>query len=291
MPTKHTITLNDGTCVPWLGFGTGSALFRQDATEFVRSAIDNGIIHLDGAQMYKNETSLGAGIKASRKPRSDLYIVTKLDALKPGQTVKETLKESLTKLGVDYVDLFLIHDPTPGKKAGTLKQEWEGMQEVHKEGLAKSIGVSNFTVDDLKIILDGAKVIPAVNQIELHPYVWKSSQPIVKFCQDQGIILASYSGQTPLARAPGGPIDAVLPDIRERLEKSRGQPVTSAQVLTKWLLQKGAIVVTTSSKVSRIKEAVDAENVPDLTVDEMQVIDDAGSRYHKRYYMHSAFGE
>ncbi|RDB21552.1 NAD/NADP-dependent indole-3-acetaldehyde reductase [Hypsizygus marmoreus] len=291
MSTKLTITLNDGNHVPWLAFGTGTALYRRDAEDSVRTAIENGITHLDGAQMYDNEDSLGAGIRASGKPRSDLYIVTKLKALNPGQTVKESLKESLKKLGVDYVDLFLIHSPNPANKEGKLKELWKGMEETKKEGLAKSIGVSNFRVEDLEVVVDGAEIIPAVNQIELHPYVWKAAEPIVKFGRDHGIVTASYSGQTPIVRVPGGPLDEVLPSIRERLEKTRGKSVTSGQVLSKWLLQKGVIVVTTTSKVSRIREFIDTEGVPDLTAEEISAIEEAGGKLHKRVYMGYVFGE
>ncbi|GLB34839.1 putative aldo/keto reductase family protein [Lyophyllum shimeji] len=249
--TTHTITLNNGVRIPWLAFGTGTALYGRNAAEFVRVAIENGITHLDGAQAYANEDTLGAGIKASGKSRSELFIVTKLKSSFPGKTIKQTLEESLNKLGVDYVDLFLIHDPTPARKEGKLKEWWKAMEAVQKEGLVKSIGVSNFTVQDLKEVLDGAEIVPAVNQIELHPYVWKAAEPIVNFNKQHGIVTASYGGQTPVARVQGGPIDEVLERIRERLEKTRGQPVTSGQVLSKWLLQKGAIVVTTTSKSER----------------------------------------
>jgi diketogulonate reductase-like aldo/keto reductase len=264
MSTNHTITLNNGIRVPWLAFGTGTALYGKDAADSVRIAIENGITHLDGAQMYNNEDTLGAGIKASGKPRSELYIVTKLNVLSPGETVKESLEASLKKLGVDYVDLFLIHSPAPASKEGRLKEWWQGMEEVNKAGLAKSIGVSNFRVEDLKVILDGTQIVPAVNQvfvprtqiytfnivngclvqIELHPYVWKAARAIVEFGQEHGIVTASYGGQTPIVRVAGGPVDGVLSTIRQRLEKTRGQPVSSSQVLTKWILQKGAIVVT-----------------------------------------------
>jgi len=244
--TTLTITLNNGVRVPWLGFGTGTALYGKDAAESVRAAIDNGITHLDGAQLYNNEDTLGAGIKASGKPRSELYIVSKLNskALNPSQTVKQLLEESLRKLGLDYIDLFLIHDPTPASTVGKLKELWKAMEGVQKDGLSKSIGVSNFKVEHLKEILDGAEIVPAVNQIELHPYVWKAAEPIVNLGKEHGIVTASYGGQTPLVRVPGGPLDEVLPRICERLEKTRGQPVTSGQVLSKWILQKGAIVVT-----------------------------------------------
>jgi len=162
-------TLNTGAAIPWLGFGTGTALYGKDAANLVRMAIDNKITHLDGAQMYNNEDTLGTGIKAAGKPRSELFVTTKLANLAPGQTVKESLKASLNKLGLDYVDLFLIHDPTPATKEGKLAQWWEGMEEVHREGLAKSIGVSNFRVEDLKIILDSGKIVPAVNQAGFLP--------------------------------------------------------------------------------------------------------------------------
>lgn len=165
MPVTPIFTLNDGTRVPWLAFGTGTALFSQDAADAVRLAIQSGITHLDGAQIYGNEETLGAGIKASGKPRSELFIVTKLSPGNDGP-VKAALVESLKKLNVDYVDLFLVHSPAPlNKTEGKLKQVWAEMEEVKKEGLARSIGVSNFRVQDLQEILDGASVIPSVNQV------------------------------------------------------------------------------------------------------------------------------
>jgi diketogulonate reductase-like aldo/keto reductase len=261
----YTIPLNDGTHIPWLAFGTGTALYKQDATDAVRMAIDNGIVHLDGAQAYSNEESIGTAIKASGKPRTDFYVVTKLKPIDPGQAVKGLLEESLAKLGVDYVDLFLIHSPVPANKEGRLKSLWKEMEGVKKSGLAKSIGVSNFRVEDLEDILDGAEIVPAVNQvrkrvhhrciffsnipshltqIELHPYVWKAAEPIVRLSQKHGIIIASYGGQTPVARVPEGPLDHVLSRIQSRLQETSGISITTGQILTKWLLQKGAVVVT-----------------------------------------------
>ena len=115
--------------------------------------------------MYKNEDTLGEGIKASGKPRSMLFVTTKLHLLSGDQTVKDSLLESLKKLGLAYVDLFLIHDPTPHQKEGRLKEIWTQMEQVKDEGLARSIGVSNFRVSDLEEILPGAKIIPSVNQV------------------------------------------------------------------------------------------------------------------------------
>jgi diketogulonate reductase-like aldo/keto reductase len=162
---NNMVPLNDGTHIPWLAFGTGTALYGRDAANFVRVAIDNGITHLDGAQAYNNEESLGAGIQASGKPRSELYVVTKLRNLTVGETVKSSLVESLEKLGLEYVDLFLIHSPRPANEDGTLKELWNATEQIQKEGLARSIGVSNFRVEDLQVILDGAEVVPAVNQV------------------------------------------------------------------------------------------------------------------------------
>ena len=162
MPTIR-IPLNDGTQIPWLGFGTGTALFRQDAEAAVKTAIACGFVHLDGAQMYGNEDSLGAGIAASGKPRSELFVTTKLDKLPKGATVRSTLADSLKKLRLDYVDLFLIHMPT--HHPGRLAQVWKEFEALQRESLTRSIGVSNFSVRDLEELLEGANVVPAVNQV------------------------------------------------------------------------------------------------------------------------------
>ncbi|OJA21298.1 hypothetical protein AZE42_10712, partial [Rhizopogon vesiculosus] len=142
-----TLALNDGSQVPWMAFGTGTALYRKDAEDAIRLAIDNGFTHLDGAQVYGNEDSMGQGIVASGKPRSKLFITTKLTALQPGATPKSALGESLKKLKVDYVDLYLVHQAS--NHVGKLKEVWKGMEEAQKAGLTKSIGVSNFTADHL----------------------------------------------------------------------------------------------------------------------------------------------
>ena len=163
-----TFTLNDGTTIPWLGFGTGTALYKQDSTESVKVAISSGITHLDGAQIYGNEDTLGAGIKASGKPRSELFITTKLwEALSEGASPTSLLKESLAKLQVDYVDLYMIHSPAVYVKEGKLKEIWAELEDLKKAGLTKSIGVSNFKVSDLKLLLESAKVVPSVNQVRI----------------------------------------------------------------------------------------------------------------------------
>ena len=171
MPVS-TLVLNDGTQVPWIAFGTGTALFGKDATHAITVAIENGFTHLDGAQVYRNEASLGDGVVASGKPRSELYITTKLTRLAPGETPISALEKSLERLGVKYVDLYLVHQAND--HVGRLKEVWKGMEEAKAAGLTKSIGVSNFTADHLNDILEVATIIPAVNQVEILVLLSKS---------------------------------------------------------------------------------------------------------------------
>jgi diketogulonate reductase-like aldo/keto reductase len=157
------IKLNGGTTIPLLAFGTGTAHVRTDVQDTVTKAINAGFTHFDGAQLYKNEQYLGAGIAAAGKPREQLFITTKLAKPAEGKTVRDTLVESLKKLQVDYVNLFLIHIPL--RFPGGLKAVWKEMEAVKKEGLTRSIGVSNCRSAQLREILDGAEIPPSINQV------------------------------------------------------------------------------------------------------------------------------
>ncbi|TFY82213.1 hypothetical protein EWM64_g1799 [Hericium alpestre] len=278
------IKLNDGNAIPWLGFGTGTALYKKDAERMVAAAIKAGFTHLDGAQVYQNEDSLGAGIIVSGKPRSELFVTTKLYSLQPGQTVRESLQGSLKKLKLDYVDLFLIH--TPLEHVGKLREVWKQFEEVKTEGLAKSIGVSNFHEEELDVILPGSE-IPAINQIEYHPYLVAETATLLDFHKKHGIVTASFGGLSPLFRFPGGPVDPIVAAAAERLSKASGKNISTSHVLLLWQKQRGIVTITTTSKESRLPEYLSIADEPGLTLEELKAIDEAGASSPHRHFMRS----
>ncbi|KAG2356133.1 NADP-dependent oxidoreductase domain-containing protein [Suillus spraguei] len=233
--TVSTLPLNDG---------------HQDAEDAIRLAIDNGFTHFDGAQVYGNEETMGNGIVFSGKSRSELFVTTKLANLQPGATPKSVLQESLKKLKVDYVDLYLVHQPR--HHIGKLKEVWKGMEEAHESGLTKSIGVSNFTADQLNTILEVATIPPAVNQVEVHPYVWKALQPNLAIHDQYKIVTSSYG---------------IMVQIRARLEKTRGAPVLMGLVQSR-----------------TYQKYLDTQFVPELTFEEITFIDTTGETHHQRYF-------
>lgn len=275
------MNLNDGNKIPWLGFGTGTALLRKEVKDEVLEAIAHGITHLDGAQIYGNEESIGDAVVESGVPRSSLFITTKLWEVPAGKTVRDTLVESLRKLKVDYVDLFLIHT---ARQHPDLKSVWKQLEDLKKEGLAKSIGVSNFRIKDLEAILPDAEILPSVNQIEYHPYVIKATKLLLEFLKKHDIMPTSYGGITPLNRFKGGPVDPVLDKIAKRLGETRGRPVTPGQVLQVWLRQQGIPAITTTSKAERLLEYLDVETIPDLTPEEIKEIEEEGSKVHHQVF-------
>jgi diketogulonate reductase-like aldo/keto reductase len=263
MTTANTpITLNDGTTVPFVGFGTGTALYAKDAEKMVAAAIKAGITHLDGAQVYSNEDSLGAGILASGKPRSELFITTKLAKLPEGTSVRDSVIESLRKLKTDYLDLLLIH--TPKNFPGKLKETWKELEALKAEGLTKSIGVSNFSISNLKDVIEGNKILPSVNQVrtarisncsglikqctqkvEFHPHDYEEFKPLVEFMSTHNIVVQSYAGFSPLFRVKNSPVVPVVKSIAENKSKAlSGRPVTPNQVMLLWLRAKGVVAIT-----------------------------------------------
>ncbi|EIN12820.1 Aldo/keto reductase [Punctularia strigosozonata HHB-11173 SS5] len=186
----ETVTLNDGNEIPALAFGTGTALYGRDATDYVTRAIDHGFSHIDTAQAYQNEASVGVAIKESGLPRSDLYITTKYG----GGKIQDEIRNSLQKLGIKQVDLYLIHQP--GLVRDNLESAWKDFEQIKQDGLSKSIGVSNFTVEDLQKVIKTAKIKPAVNQIRFHPYNYAEHKGLLEYSAKHGIVTEAYSSLT-----------------------------------------------------------------------------------------------
>ncbi|ODN75575.1 hypothetical protein L202_06702 [Cryptococcus amylolentus CBS 6039] len=259
------VTLNDGRKIPAIGFGTWKVPNDVTAGE-VDQAIDIGFDHIDTAQIYGNETEVGQAIKESGLSRKDIWVTTKWSGV-DNKSPRQSILESLEKLGLEYLDLYLIHHPRLTK--GDIRGTWKEFEGLKKEGFVKSIGVSNFTKEDLQELLTHATIKPVVNQILLHPYVISTQGPLLSYLSQQNIIPEGYSSLIPLTSKPGGPVDKPVGEIAERLGKK------PEQVLLAWSKAKGAVIVTTSSKKERLESYLDVGDIT-LSPDDVHAIDKAG---------------
>lgn len=213
---------------------------------------------------------MGIAVRESGLPRSSIFITTKLQ-----DSVKESiadpvraLQQSLERFQLDYVDLYLLHTPFFQDEGNvTLEQAWAGMEDAYNRGLAKSIGVSNFRISDIKKLLQIATVKPSVNQIEYHPYL--QQEELVKLCQDNGIVVEAYAPLTSVAYEPGGAVDAVVNELSTKYQKD------AANILLNWVLQKNMVAITTSKQPERQKKALEVFDFA-LTPEEVAAIDAAG---------------
>lgn len=233
------LPFHDGHSIPQIGLGVYK-MSDEEAAEVVRSAIDVGYRLIDGAAMYRNEEGVGRGIKESGVPRKDLFYTTKfwMDDLGYDKT-KAALHRSLDLLGMDYVDLYMIHWPAP--KRGLYTESWRALEDLHDEGLVRSIGMSNFHTYHLDDIFAMARKNPVINQIEIHP--WLSQEEIAEYNATHSLVTQSWS---PLAR--GQILEE--PTLVE-LASSYGKSV--AQLIIRWHIQRGFAVVPKSVTPHRIK--------------------------------------
>jgi diketogulonate reductase-like aldo/keto reductase len=266
------IKLNDGTVIPGIAFGTWTLGNGQGGVDYVDQALSVGFSHIDTAQLYRNEVEAGIAIRESGLARSDVYITTKYSGV-DGLDVQTSIHNSLTNLGLSYVDLYLIH--FPGLAVPDIPTAWKQFEKVKEAGLAKSIGVSNFEVSHLTILLASAKIKPAVNQILLHPYVYERQLPLLEYAAKENIVIEAYSVLVPVTRQPGGPVEKPLSAIAKRLS------ATPDQVLLAWAKAKRAVVVTSSTKKSRLEGYLAAGDLA-LTSDDIASIDTAGAIGAKR---------
>jgi len=239
------LTLNSGHQIPQLGLG----VFRVEADvakRVVLDALEIGYRHIDGAWVYDNEEGVGEAIAESGIPREELFITTKLwNTFQGRSTARDGLNESLEKLGLDYVDLYLLHWPAPQRDAYV--DSWLALEEFAGEGLCRSIGVSNFLPEHLEKILEAGTVVPAVNQIELHPAFQQKAQRA--FQEPHGILTEAWG---PLGQ---GKYDlAELPAVVAAAEET-GK--TLAQVAIRWHIQEGIIVFPKTSQRERLQENFD----------------------------------
>ncbi len=252
--------LNDGRSIPVLGLGLSKAAEGEPAAAAVRWALEAGYRHLDTATIYKNEESVGRGIRESGVPREEIFLTTKLwNADMHADRQREAFGESLKRLDTPYVDLYLIHWPVAGKFRAT----WRILEDLRDEGRIRSIGVSNFHRQHLDELLADARTVPAVNQVECHPLL--SQVPLKNLCESLGIAFVCYS---PLGGGSAGNLagNGELASIGARYGKS------AVQAILRWHLQRGDIVIPKSTQRERIRSNAD---VFDFTLDaaDMAVID------------------
>ena len=257
--TVPGITLNDGKTIPQLGFGVFQ-IEPKDTVEAVKEALEIGYRHIDTAEMYGNEKEVGEAIRASGVDRSEVFVTSKLsNAFHEPDAAREAFDMTLSNLGFDYVDLFLIHWPLPTLYDGDFVSTWKTLEEFKAGGRARSIGVSNFQVEHLKRLAAETGTVPAVNQIEVHPYF--TNEAVRTYGQEHGIATEAWS---PIAQ--GGVLDdSTITGIADRVGKS------PAQVVLRWHVQRGDIVFPKSVTPSRMKDNFELFDF-ELSPEEMDAI-------------------
>ncbi|MET8082864.1 aldo/keto reductase [Micromonospora sp. NPDC005237] len=240
--TIPDISLNDGTTIPQLGFGVFQ-IEPKDTVAAVTTALETGYRHIDTAEMYGNEAEVGEAIRMSGLDRGDVYVTSKLNnGFHLPDDARKAFDSTLAALKMDYIDLFLIHWPLPTLYDGDYVSTWKVLEEFQRDGRARSIGVSNFQVPHLQRLADEASVVPAVNQIEAHPYF--TNDEVRAYGREHDIATEAWS---PIAQ---GKVldDPTIVDIAEQVGR------TPAQVVLRWHVQRGDIIFPKSTTPKRIEE-------------------------------------
>jgi 2,5-diketo-D-gluconate reductase A len=251
------ITLNNGIKMPLLGFGTYLLRDGLECEQSVLNALNTGYRMIDTAAAYYNEESVGRAIKKSNVKREEIFVITKFLPVDPGyEKAKRSCEASLKKLGLDYIDLYLIHLPQ-----GDVNSSWTAMEELYKEGKVRAIGVSNFNMNQIQDLLKQHLVIPAVNQVETHPFSQKTEMQ--KALKSQGIQLESWA---PFAQGKNNLFNnELLKALASKYNKS------IAQVVLRWLIQKEVVVIPKSANMNRIIENFNVFDF-ELSSDDMTTI-------------------
>ncbi|MCA1983316.1 aldo/keto reductase [Nocardioides nematodiphilus] len=254
-----SLTLNDQTTIPQFGLGVWQVP-ADDTHRVVSEAFELGYRHIDTAQMYGNEAGVGSALAASGLARDQVYVTTKLNnGFHEPARAKQSLEQSLEKLQLDQVDLFLIHWPLPSRYDGNFTRTWETLVELRDAGLTRSVGVSNFQAAHLDTIVAATGVVPAVNQIEVHPYFDNAAREATL---RHGALVEGWS---PLGQGGGELDDPVITGLAERYGKS------PAQIILRWHLDRGDIVFPKSTRRERLAENIDVFDFA-LTTEEIAAV-------------------
>ncbi|MBP3840817.1 MAG: aldo/keto reductase [Bacilli bacterium] len=260
------INLNNGKEIPSVGLGTW-LIDNDKVVDVIKTAVKLGYRHIDTAQAYENEEGVGLGIKKCGIPRQELFITTKIRAeYKNYEDAKKSIDESLRKLGLDYLDLMIIHAPQPwvefretdNKYYEENLEVWRALEDSYKEGKIKSIGVSNFHNDDLQNILDNCEIKPMVNQVLSH--IGQTPFDIIDYCKKNDIVVEAYS---PIAHGEAGRIEEVN-KLADKYNK------TFAQICLKYQLQLGLVVLPKASSVEHLSNNFDLDFV--ISDEDMEIL-------------------
>ncbi|KAF2145951.1 uncharacterized protein K452DRAFT_219383 [Aplosporella prunicola CBS 121167] len=292
MANIHTpipsLKLNDGTSIPMLGYGSGTAWYKtgdeskvdEELVKSIKKAIELGYHHLDGAEVYRTEPELGMAIKQSGVEREKLYVTTKVN--NNIADIKGAIQTSLRKLQLDYVDLYLIHSPFFAKSDEDLQAKWAEMEEVQALGLAKTIGVSNYLPQHLEATLRTAKVKPAVNQIEFHPYL--QHPQLLEYHKKNGIATVAYSPLAAIVKASPGPVDDYMAALAKKYAVSEGE------ISLRWCIDQDIVALTTSGKEQRLSDYLRCATFK-LSPKEIQEVKALGEKKHYRGFWAKHFAE
>ena len=262
---KGTFELHNGVEMPYLGLGVYLSEDGQEVIQSVKWALEIGYRHIDTASIYKNEAGVGQGILESGVPRDDIFVVSKV--WNSHQGYESTLKafdDSLRRLNMDYLDLYLIHWPVAGK----YKDTWRALERLYQEKRVRSIGVSNFLQHHLEDLMQSSSVVPMVNQMEFHPYLVQ--QDLLNFCKSNKI---QYEAWSPMMQGKIFGLD-IFKDLAAKYGKS------IAQIVLRWDLQKGVITIPKSTKRDRIEGNADLFDF-ELSAEDVAYLDslDQGKRF------------
>ncbi|RSL83254.1 hypothetical protein CDV31_016851 [Fusarium ambrosium] len=284
--TPSLITLNDGTRMPAIAYGLGTAHVPQftkyfglpelDSTQLLVDVLKLGYRHIDTAEHYYKDSEIAAAIERSGIARQDIFLTSKADC-NNGLSVDEALGRQLANIELEYFDLYLIHNPRFAKTDKDLQDKWKEMEKAYESGRVKSIGVSNFTKAQLQAILEVAIIKPTVNQFEYHPYEqhddlleWMKSLDILPFC---------YSVLAPVIRGRPGPVDGIFGELATKYG------VTDGDIAMKWCLDQGLAVATTGKNLDRLKGYLEDFSRFELTESEIKEIRGLGLQKNFSNYM------